>query len=131
MIINPLIMLVDDNRMDLFISEKTIKYAGIAERFVICRNGTEAFHYLHNNLHNVELLPDVIFLDLNMPGMNGMEFMKQYELLPETVTNRIKVVILSSSEDDKDKEAIINNKHITNYILKPLSEENLTILKAS
>ena len=107
--INPLVMIVDDSDMDLFVTEKTLKYSGITDRFVICRNGAIALDHLKTNLTIPESLPDIVFLDINMPLMNGYGFMKNYEELPDAIKERITIIVLSSSGDDNDKENFIKN----------------------
>jgi len=125
----PLIMIVDDSDMDLFVTEKTLKYSGITDRFVICKNGAIALDYLKTNLTVPERLPDIIFLDINMPFVNGYAFMNNYEELPEAVKEKIKIIVLSSSGDNNDKENFVKNKYISYYMVKPLTTEELSLLK--
>jgi len=121
-------MLVDDDETDLFINEKIIKVCGITERVVSHRNGELALNYMKNNIGKPESLPNYIFLDLNMPIMNGTTFMNHFENLPENVKDGSKIIILSSSNDYRDKERFKNNKYVLKYLTKPLSEENLNLI---
>ena len=122
---NLLIMLVDDEDIVLFINELTIKSSGIAERFVKQKNGAYALDYLKNNINTPENLPDFIFLDLNMPVMDGKTFMSNYEELPDWVKEKSKVIILSSSLDKRDKDYFKENSYVIGYLAKPLSDNDL------
>ena len=123
---NLLIMLVDDEDIVLFINERIIRNSGIAERFVKHKNGAYAIDYLKNNINMPENLPDFIFLDLNMPIMDGKTFMDNYEELPDGVKEKSKVIILSSSLDVRDKDYFKENKHVIGYLAKPLSDNDLS-----
>jgi len=129
MAINPLIMLVDDDETDLFINEKIIKVCGITERIVTHKNGELALNYMKDNVGRPDSLPNYIFLDLNMPIMNGPTFINHFEGLPEDVKEKSKIIILSSSNDHRDKERFQNNKYVLKYFTKPLSEEYLHIIE--
>ncbi len=65
----------------------------------------------------------ILFLDINMPVMNGWEFLEKYELLNPSVKNSIKLFILSSSVDDRDIERARNNSNIVSYLAKPITKE--------
>ncbi len=119
-------MLVDDEDIVLFINERIIRNSGIAERFVKHKNGAYAIDYLKNNINMPENLPDFIFLDLNMPIMDGKTFMDNYEELPDGVKEKSKVIILSSSLDVRDKDYFKENKHVIGYLAKPLSDNDLS-----
>ena len=123
---NLLIMLVDDEDIVLFINEKIIKSSGIAERLLKQKNGAIALDYIKNNINKPENLPDLIFLDLNMPVMDGKTFMDTYENLPEWVKEKSKVIIVSSSLDISDKDYFKQNKHVIGYLAKPLSDHDLS-----
>ena len=128
MAVSPLIMLVDDDETDLFVNEMIIKYSGVTDRFVLHKNGELAINYIKEHVGKPQGLPDVIFLDLNMPIMNGTAFLSHYEALPEHVTDNCKLVVLTSSNDHRDEASIKQNKHVVKYIQKPLSEEDLAVL---
>lgn len=67
--------------------------------------------------------PTFLFLDINMPVMNGWEFLEKYEQLSSDIKDRIKLYILSSSVDDRDIERANNNSNIVSYLAKPITKE--------
>jgi len=73
----------------------------------------------------------VVFLDINMPVMNGWEFLERFETLDNTVKNRIKIYILSSSVDKRDMEKAKANKNVVHYLVKPLTKETIRLINYS
>ena len=65
----------------------------------------------------------ILLLDLNMPTMSGWEFLERFERLDEKIKNRLKIYVLSSSVDPRDKERAASNKNVLDYIIKPLTKE--------
>ena len=115
-------ILIDDSAFDLFIYEKLITKSGIG-------NSVRPFNSAHDALEHLakegESLPEtVILLDLQMPGMNGFEFIEQYDLLSESVRNKIRIFMLSSTIDTRDIEKDKASVSIIDLLSKPL-EVNL------
>ncbi len=73
----------------------------------------------------------ILFLDLNMPVMNGWEFLDRFEELEESVKKRIKIYILSSSVDKRDMERAKANKNVQHYLVKPLTRETIRLVTHS
>lgn len=124
-----LVMLVDDNETDNFISKRIIEITGFAKEVVVTNSGKAALDYLEENKGNTDRLPDLIFLDINMPIVDGFVFLYEFESFPEEVRNKCKVIILSSSDNKRDIDKIINNDHVIKFITKPLTEEALNEVK--
>lgn len=117
-----LVMLVDDNDTDNFISKRIIEITRFANRVETKNSGKAALDYLRDNQQVPENLPNLIFLDINMPIVDGFVFLYEFEKFNEMVRNRCKVIILSSSDNKRDIEKIINNNHVIKFITKPLTE---------
>lgn len=124
-----LVMLVDDNDTDNFISKRIIEITGFANEVEIKNSGKSALEYLEENKHNPEKLPDIIFLDINMPIVDGFVFLYEFENFTDEVKNKCKVIILSSSDNKRDIDKIVNNDHVIKFITKPLTENALNEVK--
>jgi CheY-like chemotaxis protein len=70
----------------------------------------------------------ILFLDINMPIMNGWEFMELFDKLDSSIRQRVKVYILSSSVDKRDMERAQANKNIVYYLIKPLTKETIALI---
>lgn len=123
------VMLVDDNDTDNFIHKRVIELTGFAKNIIVKNSGKSALEYLETNKNDLERLPDIIFLDINMPIVDGFVFLFEYENFPDQLKDKCKVVILSSSDSKRDIDRIVDNEYVINFITKPLSEEALGDLK--
>ena len=122
-------MLIDDNETDNFISKRIIELTEFANQVEVTSSGQQALEYLNAHASTEEKLPNLIFLDINMPVMDGFMFLYEFENLPATVRNKSRVVILSSSDNKRDIDKIINNKSVIQYITKPLNQSALQSIK--
>lgn len=125
-----LVMLVDDNDTDNFISRRIIEITQFAEKVVIKNSGKSALEYLEQCKDDPEQLPNLIFLDINMPIVDGFVFLYEFEKFSEAIKDRCKVVILSSSDNKRDIDKIVNNDHVVKFITKPLTETALQDIRA-
>jgi CheY-like chemotaxis protein len=126
-----LVMLVDDKDTDNFISKRIIEITKFARRVEVKSSGKSALDYLKENQSNVENLPNIIFLDINMPIVDGFVFLYEFEKFAEVVKNKCKVIILSSSDNKRDIDKIVNNNHVIKFITKPLTEVALDEIKVN
>jgi CheY-like chemotaxis protein len=124
-----LVMLVDDNETDNFISKRIIEITKFAKRVEVKNSGKSALDYLKENQSSAEDLPNIIFLDINMPIVDGFVFLYEFEKFSEVVRNKCKVIILSSSDNKRDIDKIVNNNHVIKFITKPLTEVALDEIK--
>ena len=119
------VLLVDDNDTDNFIHKRIIELAGFAENIIVKNSGKSALEFLESQ----EVIPSVVFLDINMPIVDGFVFLFEFDNFPEEVKEKCKIVILSSSDNKKDIDRIVDNEYVIHFITKPLSEESLNELK--
>ncbi len=124
-----LVMLVDDNDTDNFISKRIIEITKFAKRVEVKGSGQSALDYLKGNQNIADNLPNIIFLDINMPVVDGFVFLYEFEKFNELVRNKCKVIILSSSDNKRDIDKIVNNNHVIKFITKPLTEVALDEIK--
>jgi CheY-like chemotaxis protein len=120
-----LVMLVDDNDTDNFISKRIIEITKFSNRVEVKNSGKSALDYLRENQNNIDNLPNIVFLDINMPIVDGFVFLYEFDKFNELVKNRCKIIILSSSDNKRDIDKIVNNNHVIKFITKPLTESAL------
>ena len=121
----PNVMIIDDNKIDLYVVEIILKKNNFATEVVKMETAKDALNYLTANCEHPEKLPSLIFLDINMPGMNGFEFMDEYQLLPDTIKKDCIIMMLTTSIHPDDMERATHNKYILRFINKPLNADKL------
>ncbi len=126
-----LVMLVDDNDTDNFISKRIIEITKFANRVEVKNSGKSALDYLRENQDNIDELPNLIFLDINMPIVDGFVFLYEFEKFNDSIKDKCKVIILSSSDNKRDIDKIVNNNHVIKFITKPLTETALEEVKVN
>ena len=115
------ILLIEDNEGDILLTAKAFEEAKINNELRVCRNGQEGLDYLFRRGKYVDaILPDIILLDLNMPGISGQEVLEKIK--NTEVINTIPVVILTTSESEKDIQESYQ-LHANSYIKKPVNFE--------
>ncbi|MCG2418916.1 response regulator [Aequorivita sp. F47161] len=119
------VLLIDDSESDNFYHARKIKKMGISDNIHICYSAEEALDYLKSELDGKHPQPTLIFLDINMPGMNGWEFLKAYEALEVSQQGEIVLTMLSNSIDERDKSKAHEFKCVKGFYNKPLDETYL------
>jgi len=123
-------MLVDDNDTYNFINRRILEQKQIAKSIEVQSSGIGALSYLEEHQGSPNKLPDIIFLDIKMPLMNGHEFLFKLEKISDTVSNeKCKVVMLSSSVAEEDINQARQYPSVINFIQKPLTLESLECLE--
>lgn len=108
------ILLVEDDRVDQITVKRALKDINVTNLLIIVSNGEEALEFLRDERNEK---PSIILLDLNMPKMNGIEFLKVAK--QDNLLKRIPVVVLSTSKQDQDKIASFN-LGVAGYMIKPV-----------
>jgi len=126
------ILLIDDSKSTNFYHKKLIDICDIAENVQEVYNGLEALDYLEKSLMYLENekkgypKPNLVFLDINMPKMDGFEFLEKYKKLSKSFRSNILIIFLTTSNWDKDKARAYENQNLVyDYLVKPLNEEAL------
>lgn len=123
-----IVMIIDDNNIDLYITSRMIIKNNFAEKVLQYISGVDALQYLTDNQNNLALLPEIILVDIYMPLMSGFEFMEAFDGLPDKVKNHCKAYIVSSSIDEGDILRAQNDSNITAFHEKPINEKFLNDL---
>ncbi len=120
------LLIIDDDDINIFIIRKIAEKTGFDINMVSKSNGQQAIDYLIETMSKNEPFPKLILIDINMPVMNGWEFIEAYEKL--NIQFEANLYILSSSVYENDIEKTKSYKSVKGFISKPLSKERLTEL---
>ena len=117
--------IIDDDPIFVYGTKRIIKEVDFAESILVYNNGQDALDGLTKIFLAKEPLPDVIFLDLNMPILNGWEFLDEFKNCQSDRSKSITIYIISSSVDPRDLERVKDYDQVDNYILKPITPDDL------
>ncbi|HSI70503.1 MAG TPA: response regulator [Gillisia sp.] len=114
--------IIDDDKIYVNLVRKIIEIKKLSENLLIFKNGLEALDYFKVILSNMteEKLPDIIFLDLNMPVMDGWEFLGEFIKIKNNFDKKITLYVVSSSIDPRDLERARSFNLVTDYLIKPI-----------
>ncbi|MES2618047.1 MAG: response regulator [Bacteroidota bacterium] len=118
-----IICIVDDDKIYQYTTSKMIEANNIAKRIMVFSDGEEAMNFMTDNIANNTDLPDVIFLDVNMPIMDGWQFLEKYVDLKPRIGKKITLFMISSSNDPDDVERSKRISEISDYIIKPVTAQ--------
>ncbi|MDP5092280.1 MAG: response regulator [Polaribacter sp.] len=119
------ILLIDDDPATNFLHKFILQKESCAENILAFQNAEEALEYIKETIKSGFHYPELIFLDINMPRMNGWEFIEEYNKISnENKVSKI-VVMLTTSLDPKDKEKAESIKDINQFLSKPLTLEKI------
>ncbi len=122
------VLLIDEDDIDNFINERIITSTNFAQTVMVKSSSVVALDYLRDIIRSKQTLPEIIFLDLNMPVMDGFAFLEALDaLIKETGVpmEKFKVIVLSASISPADIDRASTNPYVIKYINKPLSEKYL------
>jgi CheY-like chemotaxis protein len=117
------LMLIEDDEIFVFITLKIIKKADFDGELKVFCNGKDAIEYLESTAGNEELLPEIIFLDLSMPILDGWGFLDEFLILKPKLKKKITIYIVTSSVSPHDVQRAKNISIVSDFIVKPISKE--------
>ena len=115
------VLLVDDNEADNYLHTLVLKESSITDNIEIAMDGEEALDFLTSR--GKDLPPDLIFLDINMPVMDGWTFLEEYEKLDEILKSKVVIVMLTTSVNPSDKNRMEQWNGSVDFLNKPLTLE--------
>ena len=121
------VLLVDDSTSTNFYHRKLIEISEEVKDVYEAQNGLEALEYMNKvgDTNDTHPRPNIIFLDINMPKMDGFEFLENYAKLPKSKRADVLIVFLTTSNWTKDKVKAIESSLVYDFIEKPLTKEML------
>ncbi len=127
------VMLIDDNEIDNLINQKMIEASSLAENIYVHTGAKSAIEFLRNieklGATGHPILPQVIFLDIDMPLMDGFQFLDEFEKFRVETKNICNIVMLTSSINPQDVNKSKKYQYVKKYINKPLTQDTLEKLK--
>lgn len=114
------VLLIDDNDVDNYVSKHIITKSKRAEKISVQSSAIDALEYLTKLYTSSEEFPDMIFLDIRMPEMDGFGFLDEFSKFPEAINNQCAVVMLTSSSDQNDIDRAAQYSVVKKYLNKPL-----------
>ncbi|MDT0642057.1 response regulator [Zunongwangia sp. F363] len=114
--------IIDDDKIYVNLVKKIIEIKKLSENLLVYKNGKEALDYFKLILGNMteDKLPEIIFLDLNMPVMDGWEFLNEFIKIKNNFNKKITLYVVSSSIDPRDLERAKSINMVTDYLIKPI-----------
>ncbi len=117
--------IIDDDPIQALIIERMLSSYKICDKLLVFKNGLEALQYFQANFSNPEMVPDIILLDINMPVMNGWQFLDEFKDLRPSIDKKIILYMVSSSIWPEEMEKAKTYSVVTDYIVKPITMQEL------
>ncbi|UOQ69613.1 response regulator [Hymenobacter volaticus] len=122
----PCVLLIDDDTTTNFLNRTLLTRLGVAERILVAEDGEQALRNLNQYcLPPTPNCPVLILLDVNMPGMNGIEFLTEYQQLPLVEQQAIVIVMLTTSLHPRDVQRVEQLNLVAGFISKPLTSDKV------
>lgn len=118
------LLLVDDDEIIVYLTQRIISETKLVELMNVFRNGKEAYDYISENRKNPDALPEIIFLDISMPIMNGWEFLDHFHKIKPEVEKSITIYVITSSTSSEDMNRARQISEVHDYLIKPVTKAN-------
>jgi len=124
------VMIIDDSEIDVLVSRRLMELTHFASHVTILSTAEEAVDFLRNEVANADKAPEVILLDMHLPGMSGIDFINLFKTLPEYLVDKTKIVIMSAYQKQEEIDKLFENKFIISQLDKPITQDSLKKLAA-
>ena len=121
---------MEDDPITVLVCDRIIKISDFANKVTSCENGKIAIDHLKKIAAEKGEIPDIIFLDINMPVMNGWDFLEEFEPIRHLFDPFPLIYILSSTVDPEDYKKAKNFNIVKDFISKPMSKEFLEFIQS-
>lgn len=119
------VLLIDDSLIDNYINKLIVTKSEIFDLVTVMDSAIDALEFLTKLVLTGQPFPELIFLDVQMPEMNGFEFLEEYDKFPKDITEKSSINMLSSSKNTADIKRAGDCHHVINFFSKPLKAEML------
>ena len=119
------VLLVDDSEIDVLVNRRLIELTLFASNITVTTTAEEALHFLREECASSESAPDWIFLDMYLPMMNGFDFIEEFKSLPDFITGKSKIIILSVFQNQEKLQKVFEYKFVAGQLDKPLTQKAL------
>jgi CheY-like chemotaxis protein len=123
------VMLVDDNELDNFINKKLLENEKFADKVLVHQSAQSALEELKKLEGDPSQLPQIIFLDIMMPHMDGFGFLEELGKLSDTIKKHTKIIMLSTTESFKDLNRANQSRYVYKFLNKPLNKQVLDAIQ--
>ena len=122
------VCIVDDDDVYQFTVKYEIERTDLVGDIKSFSDGEQAIQFLKQVAHSPALLPDILFLDINMPIMDGWDFLEEFAQLNPSLDKKVTIYMVSSSINQKDIDRAKKINEVTDYLVKPVTRDKLTFL---
>lgn len=127
------VFIIDDDEVNNFVCERLIKNANLTKnvgKYETAREALNDLKFIVENGESEQYFPEIIFLDINMPYMDGWDFLEEFKKFPREYTNKCGIYMLSSSINKQDIDKAKGYQEVIDYITKPLTMDVLNQLNS-
>lgn len=119
------VLIIDDSEIDVLVNRRLMELTRFASEIHVTSSGEEGLKFLADECGSSSHAPDWIFLDMHLTGMSGYEFIEEFKKLPEYITHKTKVMVLSVFNKPEHLKKIFENCFVAGQIEKPLTQQAL------
>jgi CheY-like chemotaxis protein len=119
------VLLIDDSEIDVLVNRRLMELTSFSKNVVVAGSAEEALHYLKEECRSSDESPEWIFLDMNLPGKSGYDFIDDFETLPEMIREKSRIIILSVFQKPEHLQKALDHPFVYCQLDKPLTQQAL------